>query len=64
MLCPKCNKKMVILVRPNGTVFQDRSEHVEVLGRCEDCDYDATWEIETHADGRVHEFNLQRYFFG
>ena len=64
MLCPKCNKEMVILVRPEATFFQDGSEHVEVLGRCEDCDFDATWEIQTSADGYVYEFNLQRYFFG
>ena len=55
---------MVILVRPNGTVFQDRSEHVEVLGRCEDCDFDATWEIVTDMNGRIEEFNFERYFFG
>jgi hypothetical protein len=64
MLCPKCNQKMVILVRPDGTVFQDGSEHVEVLGRCEDCDFDATWEIVTDVDDHTHEFNLKRYFFG
>lgn len=64
MLCPKCNKEMVISVRPKATLFQDGSEHVEVLGRCENCDVDATWEIATSADGYVYEFNLQRYFFG
>lgn len=64
MLCPKCNKKMVIMVRPEGTLLQDGTEHTEVLGRCEDCDFDATWEIVTDANGRINEFNLKQYFFG
>ena len=64
MLCPKCNNKMKIMVRLDGTILQDGSEYTEVLGRCEDCDFDATWEIVTDADGHVYEFNLKRYFFG
>lgn len=64
MLCPKCNKKMKIMVRPEGTSFQDGSEHTEVLGRCEDCDFDATWEIRARSDGQVSETNLKQYFFG
>ena len=64
MLCPKCNKDMKIMVRPEGTSFQDGSEYTEVLGRCEDCDFDATWEIRTYSDGQVSEFNLKQYFFG
>jgi hypothetical protein len=55
---------MKIMVRLDGTILQDGSEHTEVLGRCEDCDFDATWEIQTDEYGRVYEFNLQRYFFG
>lgn len=64
MLCPRCGKEMVILVRPEGTTFQDESEHVEVLGRCEDCDFDATWEIVTDMNGNTEEFNFRQYFFG
>lgn len=64
MLCPKCNKEMKIMVRPLATVLQDGSEYTEVLGSCEDCDFNATWEIHTDTNGRVYEFNLQRYFFG
>ena len=64
MLCPKCNKEMKIMVRLDGTILQDGSEHTEVLGRCEDCDFDATWEIVTDMDGHVEEFNLKQYFFG
>ena len=63
MFCPKCRKEMVIMHRPLATIFQDGSEHTEVLGRCEDCDFDATWEIVTTAYG-AFEFNLKRYFFG
>ena len=64
MLCPKCNKKMVIMVRPESTLLQGGTEHVEVLGRCEDCDFDATWEIVIDMDGHIEEFNFERYFFG
>ena len=63
MNCPKCNKEMKIMVRPEATILIS-GEHVEVLGRCEDCDFDATWEIFTNINGEIHEFNLKRYFFG
>ena len=52
------------MVRPEGTSFQDGSEHTEVLGRCESCDFDATWEITTYSDGHTKESNLKPYFFG
>lgn len=64
MLCPKCNKEMKIMCRPLATILQDGSEYTEVFGRCEDCDFDATWEIVTDVDGHRNEFNLKRYFFG
>lgn len=43
------------------------TEIVEVLGRCEDCDFDATWTIETvykDDEDLVKEYDLKRYFFG
>ena len=55
---------MKIMYRPDATLLQDGTEHVEVLGRCEDCDFDATWEIETNMNGTIYEFNLKQYFFG
>lgn len=64
MLCPKCNKEMKIMSLLDFMILNDGSENSEVLGRCEDCDFDATWEIQTYLDGRVSEFNLKRYFFG
>ena len=42
----------------------DIIKHREVIGRCDDCDLDATWEIRFYHNGKVEEFNLQRYFFG
>ena len=63
MLCPKCNKEMKVMVQLDSTMFQDGSKHTEVIGRCEDCDFDATWEIATTSYG-TFEFNLKRYFFG
>jgi hypothetical protein len=64
MLCPKCNKEMKIMTLLDLMILQDGSECSEVLGRCEDCDFDATWETVTDMNGRIEEFNFERYFFG
>ena len=64
MLCPKCNKEMKIMAYTGSPLKFDFIKHTEVLGRCEDCDFDATWEIWTYSDGQVSEFNLKQYFFG
>ena len=65
MLCPYCGKEMKIMANLYGTtLMSDLTKHTEVLGRCEDCDFDATWKIITDTNGKKHEFNLQRYFFG
>lgn len=64
MQCPKCNKDMKIMYQPKGAMLQDGSKYVEVLGRCEDCDFDAYWELVTYADGNIKESNLRPYFFG
>ena len=63
MNCPHCNKLMQILYRPDAIILSD-GETVEVLGRCDDCDFDATWVIDTFYDGRVVEHSLKKYFFG
>lgn len=64
MLCPKCNKEMKAIYQPRPIQLPDDSKYVEVLGRCEDCDFDAYWEIVTYADGHTKESNLRPYFFG
>lgn len=64
MLCPKCNKAMKIMHLSDFMILQDGSECEEVLGRCEDCDFDAIWEVVTDMNGHVEEFNFERYFFG
>lgn len=64
MNCPKCNKKMVIMYRPEAILLPDETERVEVLGTCRDCDFDATWMIDTYSSGEIKEYNLERYFFG
>lgn len=63
MNCPHCNQPMNILYRPDALILPDK-EHVEVLGRCDDCDFDATWIIDTYNDGTVREYRLRKYFFG
>ena len=64
MLCPKFKKEMKVMSLLDFMILQDGSECEEVLGRCEDCDFDATWEIIRDASGHTKEFNFKRYFFG
>ena len=64
MKCPKCNKEMTIMCRPEATLLPNDIERVEVLGTCRDCDFDATWMIDTYSSGEVKEYGLQQYFFG
>ena len=64
MFCPKCGKEMKIMALLDITVLQDGSEQTEALGRCEDCDFDATWEATIDTDGHIEEFNFKQYFFG
>lgn len=64
MLCPKCNKEMKVMADIVPPLKSDIIKHREVIGRCDDCDLDATWEIRFYHNGKVEEFNLQRYFFG
>ena len=64
MNCPKCGKEMKVMALLDITILNDGSEDSEVLGRCEDCDFDATWEIVIDMDNHIEEFNLRRYFFG
>ena len=66
MKCPKCHGEMEIMHRPEGERYFF-GEVTEVLGRCEHCDFDATWvvQITYTKDGNVvHEYDLKQYFFG
>lgn len=63
MNCPKCNKEMKIMSLVDFMQLQD-GENTEVIGRCDDCDFDATWEIFTDTLGEIKEYNFARYFFG
>ena len=64
MLCPKCGKEMKIMAYTGSPLKFDFIKHTQVIGRCEDCDSDATWEIVRDMDGNITEFNFKRYFFG
>ena len=64
MLCPKCGKEMKVMAYAGPTLKSDLIKHTEVIGRCEDCDFDATWEIVTDVSGHTKEFNFKQYFFG
>lgn len=43
------------------SLMPDGSIQAKILGRCDNCDFDATWWIES---GTLREFNLEQYFFG
>ena len=64
MLCLKCGKEMKVMALLDLAILNDGSELSEFLGRCEDCDFDATWETVIDVDGHIEEMNLERYFFG
>ena len=64
MLCPKCNQEMIIMHKQKPVQLPNNETYVQVLSRCEDCDFDAYWEISTYADGSTQESNLRPYFFG
>ena len=65
MTCPKCGKEMKIMDKLDNQQLIGNRRYQQVIGRCDDCDFDATWErmYEPHL-ASPKEFNLQRYFFG
>lgn len=65
MLCPKCNKKMKVLAYLGSTLKSNGIRYTETIGRCNDCDFDATWTIATEVKtGKTKEGKLKQYFFG
>ena len=60
MICPKCNKEMQEIT--TLVVFQDNdNNNIDfVLGRCEACDFDASWERDTQGN----EKNIKPFYFG
>ena len=64
MNCPKCNKELEIMWQGDTLLLPDLIKRAEVVGHCSECDFDATWMIDTHPSGEVQEHGLRRYFFG
>ena len=62
MNCPICNKKMKIMCRPDAILLPDGRETVEALGRCEECNYDALWNIDTFEDGTIREYSVRKCY--
>ena len=60
MTCPKCNNEMKEIT--TLVVFQDNdNNNIDfVLGRCEQCDFDASWE----RDKQGNEKNIKPFYFG
>lgn len=58
MLCPKCEKPLREMWRDYWD--DNQCEIISVVGRCEECDFDGTWDI----DEEGNEINLRQYFFG
>jgi transcription elongation factor Elf1 len=68
MNCPKCNKEMKLMCRLDEMRLSNGIKIMKVLGRCDDCDFDATWKINTTwrtdvISSKV-EYDLKQYFFG
>lgn len=64
MNCPNCNKEMKLMCRINEVRLYNGTKRMEILGRCDDCDFDATWIRETNSEGETTEYNFERYIFG
>lgn len=47
MKCPKCNKEIEIIWRYNSKLLPNGDRQEEIVGRCDDCDYDGHWVIDT-----------------
>ncbi len=66
MKCPKCNKDMEIRVFAANLYTEGVFNVEEVIGRCEDCNFDASWE-QVYA-GKEYSLMVERkfkqYFFG
>ena len=65
MNCPKCNKEMKVMSKLQDEILLGNRRYQEVIGRCEECDFDAIWErlYEPHLVC-PKEFNARQYFFG
>lgn len=66
MRCPKCNKNMEIRIFGVNLYAEGNFNVEEVIGRCEDCDFDASWErvYSGKEYTLVTERNFKHYFFG
>lgn len=59
MLCPKCNKEMKVIWQEEWKSM-DGSFLNSVVTRCDDCDYDHTYDV----DDLGREYNHRQFFFG
>ena len=66
MNCPKCKKEMRITCFAANCYKEGVFNVEEVIGRCDDCDFDASWE-QLYV-GESYELvttrNFRKYFFG
>lgn len=64
MNCPFCNRKMKIMSLLVPELRNISEVTYDVIGRCEPCDFDASWSVtENDVDGRK-ESDPKRYYFG
>ena len=65
MNCPKCNKPMKVMQVIDDRILVKDIHYQEVIGRCEACDFDGTWQkIWKPLTIVPQEFDLKQYFFG
>ena len=63
MTCPHCGRIMEIMFKPER-VDRGEGEILEVVGRCDVCDYDGLWVIDEDENGQIVEHSQRRFFHG
>ena len=63
MTCPHCGRIMEIMFKPER-VDRGEGEILEVVGRCDVCDYDSLWVIDEDENGEIVEHSQRRFFHG
>ena len=65
MECPKCNVRMEIKAVIETVIMPDQALVSEVIGRCENCNIDATWKVAADSDfGMAIVMDYKQYHLG
>ena len=64
IICPKCKKTLKVMSKDLTPNDLSTIPHFTMIGRCEECDYDATWDQWDDGINEIVEINVKQYFFG